>query len=335
MPVVIKKSDNGFVDATRKLICLPSHLGLVGAQRDALRRAAVTATAAAAAAAFSFTSLPAQGAVQTINNGGVTAQINTGTSTPPAEGLDSLIVGGVQQIGQQTVYFRDTSTTTGNTAPINTLGIIGGPTAINNTAPAPSTLDVTYGNTTLSIETVYGLSGTSNGASMTETITATNLTGSSLPLTLVEYSNFTLNNQPSNSTIQLSGTPTNTATQYDGQASSTATMENQPNTGGATNPSYYQADLDNSTILNEITGMSSTFTHLTDTAPSTTTEGNASYAFEWDATLAASGNTGSSLILSTNWTLSNVPEPMSATMIVGLAAMWSMRRPRRSAAVAS
>src|SRR5208282_4172820 len=100
MPVVIKKSDNGFVDATRKLVCLPSYLGLVGARRDALRRAAAAASAAAAAAAFSFASLPAQGDVVNLSDNGVTAQINTGTSA----GLDSLVVNSTQQVNQQEIY---------------------------------------------------------------------------------------------------------------------------------------------------------------------------------------------------------------------------------------
>src|SRR5580704_4018382 len=103
MPVVIKKSDNGFVDPTRKLVCLPSYLGLVGERRDALRRAAAVASATAAAAAFSLSSLPAQADVVnlTATSPTVTAQINTGSSV----GLDSLIINGTQQINQQQVYF--------------------------------------------------------------------------------------------------------------------------------------------------------------------------------------------------------------------------------------
>jgi hypothetical protein len=46
MPVVIKASDNGFVDAAKKLICLPSYLRPTNERRDSLMRsAAAVATA--------------------------------------------------------------------------------------------------------------------------------------------------------------------------------------------------------------------------------------------------------------------------------------------------
>ena len=326
MPIVMKKSDNGFVDTTRKLICLPSYLGLVGERRDALRRAAATASAAAAAA-LSFASVPAQGNVVNLSNGGVTAQVNTGAAT----GLDSLVIAGTQQVNQQWIYFRDTSSTSGAVAPINTLNQ-------NSISSSASTLDVTYidgtnlTNSKISIEAVYGLTGSSTGAVMAETVTATNLSNSTLPLSLIEYSDFDLNATPNNDKISFSGSPVNEATQTDGGTN--ITVLDEPVTGGGSAPSFYEGELNNTNILTEMAATAPAFTHLNDNQPNPSTEGNVSYAFEWDTTLAASGNTGSSLELSLNWNLSNVPEPTTATAIVGLAAMCGLRRPRRRTAMA-
>jgi hypothetical protein len=315
MPVVIKKSDNGFVDATRKLICLPSYLGLVGERRDALRRAAAVASATAAAAAFSLSSLPAQADVVnlTATSPTVTAQINTGSSV----GLDSLIINGTQQINQQQVYFR-TGGSPGEAAPVSTLT----QSAITSSA---TTLDVTYTGEYLStnqftIEDVYSLTSQTNGAGMSFTVTAKNNSSTAIPLTLIEYSDFDLNATPNNDTIAFSGGPVNTATQTDGGTG--VTMQNQPSTP---TPTSYEGELDNTTILSKIGGTG--FTTLNDNQPNPSTQGNVTYAFQWDTTLAA--NTGSES-LSLNWTLQNVPEPASVTMVLGLASMCGLRRPRRN-----
>ncbi len=321
MPVVIKKSDNGFVDATRKLICLPSYLGLVGERRDALRRAAAVASATAAAAAFTLTSLPAQGDVVNLSASSptVTAQINTGSSV----GLDSLIINGTQQVNQQQVYFR-TSATSGATASVSTL-------SQTSLTSSTSTLDVTYTGEYLStnqftIENVYDLNSQTNGAGMSFTVTAANKSSTSIPLTLVEYCDFDLNNTPNNDTIAFSGSPINTATQTDGGTG--VTFQNQPSTP---NPSSYEGELSNSTILNEITSPS--FGHLSDFQPNPSTQGNVTYAFEWDTTLAPCGQSGSSESLSLNWTLEDVPEPASVSVaVMGLATMCGLRRPRRRGA---
>ena len=101
MPVVIKASNNGFVDATKKLICLPSYLGLAGERREALRRAALTTAAAAAMAA---TALPAYAIVppSTITDANASATIYTGSSF----GLDNFSVNGINQVQQQWLVSR-------------------------------------------------------------------------------------------------------------------------------------------------------------------------------------------------------------------------------------
>jgi hypothetical protein len=325
MPVVIKKSDNGFVDATRKLICLPSYLGLVGERRDALRRAAAVASATAAAAAFTFASAAADGNVITLTatSPTVSAQINTGSSV----GLDSLIINGKNQVNQQQVYFR-VGGSPGAASSVTTLT----QSAISSSA---TTLDVTYTGDYLTsnqftIEEQYSLTSNTNGAGMLFTVTADNKSSVSIPLSLIEYANFTLNNSTTTNELAFSPSPTpNTATVTDG--SNGVTEQNQPSTP---TPNSYQGALDNppSTILTDIG--SGSFTHLSDSAPNPSTEGDASYAFEWDTTLAPTTGTES---LSLNWTVMcvPVPEPTSIISVIGLAAMCGLRRPRRRNGLAS
>jgi len=325
MPVVIKASNNGFVDATKKLICLPSYLGLAGERREALRRAAL---ATAAAAAMALSALPAHADIVTITDSNASATVNTGSSL----GMDSLTVDGVDQLFQQWFWYRTAAS--GAASPINTLTqhSVSKPISEGG-SEAENQMEVNYTGTysavvgtsvPFSIDVTYSVTGSPpSGAQLGEIIKIQNGPGStaSLPMTFIQYNDYDLNGTADGDTITLSGgTPPNTATQTK-SGSTTTSLETVTTT---LDLSHYQVEAGtSSTILNELGG--SGFTTLSDGALSAG-PGDAKWAWEWDVTIPAN----STFTISKERDISGVPEPASAMIMLGGMSLWSLRRPRRA-----
>jgi PEP-CTERM motif-containing protein len=311
MPVVIKASDNGFVDAGKRIVKLPSYLGLVGERRDALRRAAAAATAAAAAAMLSFSALPAMGTVIPLSNGGVSANVDiTGGG-----GVTTLDINGVNQVNStegQWYYVR-----------VGAPSSMGAAQVLNNTAftltdsSTTSTLDTTYtSGSSYNVKVDYtGLVGATNQAQLPQSITIDNLsTSSSLTISLYEYNHFNLNGQTKDN-VTFVNTPVNTADQNSTTGASMSEVNTTPS------PSAYQAAA-GSTLLTDLTG--SSFAGLNDTNTVSSGANDATWAFEWDFTIPAD----SSVQVSKNVNV-NVPEPATLSLAMGGMSVLGFRRRRR------
>jgi hypothetical protein len=315
MPVVIKASDNGFVDVRKRIVKLPNYLGLVGERREALRRAAAAATAAAAAALFSFGAVPAMGTTVPLSNGGVSA----GVDITGGGGLTSLDINGVNQVNStsgQWYYVRlGPPTSDGAATPLNNTTF-----TLTDTATT-STLDTTYSSVPPAIPTsddydvkvnYTGLVGATNQAAIPQEITIDNLsTTAPLSISLYEYNHFNLNGQTKDNVTFLN-TPVNTTDQN----STTGVSMSEVNVTPA--PNSYQAGAGNA-IINALT--STSFAGLNDTNTVGSGANDAAWAFEWDFTIPAS----SSVEVSKNVNVT-VPEPATISLAMGGMSLLALRR---------
>ncbi|MDP9175578.1 MAG: PEP-CTERM sorting domain-containing protein [Planctomycetota bacterium] len=327
MPIVMKSSDNGFVDAKSKTIRLPDHLMPRAARFESLRRAAV---AAVPMVVMSISSLPTQANVVTLSDGNATAQFDTTNGT----GLNSLLVSGTQEVVSQWFDYR-VGAAAGPAVPIDSAnngvtqtfislpgsGPGGAGFAHNNTT---NFFSVTYSSPTggpngvpFSYQVKYTLTGNSpSGASISENVNIDNNSSTTaLPISMYEYNHFNLNNQQ-HDTVVLSGTPINTATQ-----TSVLTGASNIETAAIPSPSFYQAATGN-TLLTEFASPS--FTNL---SPATTTAGpgDVSWAFEWNPTIPANGSFDISKVRTIT-----VPEPTTLAGAIGAVGLCLARRPRKN-----
>jgi hypothetical protein len=329
MPIVIKASDNGHVDPKSKVIRLPEHMIPRPPKFDALRKAAATAIPLAL---LTFSSIPAQADVVSLNDGAsASAAFNTSNGT----GLNSLLIGGNQQVVSQWFDYRlgaaagpavtIDSANNGVAQTFNSVPGIGVNTASKFFNGTSNFFSVTYAGTYAAPVAVpfdmtvkYTLtSGGAKTASIAENITIddNSATSQSLPISFYEYNHFNLNSQPHDN-VSITGAPPNTATQISA-LSGASNIE----TVTTPAPSFYQAAT-GSTLTTEF---ASTFTNLTDLASAG--PGDASWAFEWNPTLTLPG--GGTFQISKVRTIS-VPEPGTfAGAVIGVASLLLRKRPRK------
>jgi len=256
--------------------------------------------------------LPARGVAQvTLSDGGSVATVNVGNSG--VLGMNSWTVGGIaqSQLNQQWFWYS-----LGDTAPqpINSIG------TASVTYNAPNDVTVTYANSTITATIEYTLSGngpTSGSADMSENISVVNNAANSVNLSFYQYSNFNLL-QNNNNTVSISGGPGafTGAMQTAGGPGSTGIGEVivAPDANHAEAAQVPQT-------LNELGG--SSYLTLND---STSATGDVSWAFQWDATLAANGGEFD-LSKDKGLSVTIVPEPSSMALIApGLAALGFVRR---------
>jgi PEP-CTERM motif-containing protein len=235
------------------------------------------------------------------------AQINVGSSS----GMFNWNVDGQNQLAQQWFWYR--------------VGALGPEQAINSisapalTTPNARTLYTSYNNGAIGVEVDYQLTGFSPGSGLSdvqETITINNRTQSLLDFHFFQYSDFDLNGTPGGDTVQLGKNLHglfNEADQTKGSSSLSETVV----TPGA---NHGEAGLFNTTLvkLNDANP-----DILNDNAGPMT--GDATWAFEWDFTIAP----GSSVGISKDKYLSIgvVPEPSVLALIsLGLIAFGLRRR---------
>jgi len=324
----MKSSNNGMVDPLTKTVRLPDYLEKGRPRRDLLRMAVA---AALPWAIWSLTpaSVQAQTFTLTSTDGFTVAVVDA--SAP--SGMNSLTINGTQQLGQsvpsgQWYYYRESAS--GAFSPLNDLSA---PTLPSNGGNA-NLQSVQYtgnygsGNTagTVTATLTYILTGEgSTGALLTESMNVkNNSTTNSVPFDLIEYNHFTLNDDAANEIVQLKP-PTGS---YEADQTDTAGASITENATVAYTPDFHEAALYSATP--DFLGAS--FTDLNQNTMAGI--GDVTWSFEWDG-FNSSGilGPGQEMSISKNITI-NVPEPATASVALGAASLFAIRRPRRSANIA-
>jgi hypothetical protein len=228
-------------------------------------------------------------------------------------GMDEWLVNGVSQLHEQSFWYR-----VGNT-PVQRINLL--PLTASNQSAA-NNLTATYssaGNFSIDLGyTLYG-SGPGGGSDLGEMIRITNTSGAALDFHFYQYVDLDLQGTPWDSGLVLSGDTTpNTAAQIDGTTTIT-----ESETVDTPRPSRWQADHFPTIPTNFQSGV----LDLSNTTIAS--DGNLTWAFQWDRTIAA----GSTLLISKDKTISvgtGVPEPsMLALLAAGtlglLACAWRRR----------
>lgn len=268
-----------------------------------LRQAALGALLAFAGAFLSVGTAGAQ--TVTLSDPGTTATVQL---TGSGAGMNSWSVLNQNQLNLQWFYY---SINGGTAQSIDSLGLLSDSQGANNN------LNVTYGNSQLSINVQYSLLGGGNGsgdADITETIAVNNLSGSGFNIDLYEYSNFNLLQSPNTVTIFGDG---NGGYNYVQQTSGATAI-----TEGIISPSanYAEAAAVPST-LNSITTVPNY--QLNDNL--TAGPGNVTWAFEWSQSVGAGQNLD--IFKDKSLSIAPVPEPASIALIaLGLGACVFGRR---------
>ena len=246
--------------------------------------------------------------------------VTSGSSTitlDTAQGMTGWTINGTSELNLQQFYYR--------------IGSSGGQTLLESNAltgtntSTPGIASLGYSNSFFSAGLTYLLSGGAGNSPSTlnETVDISNQTASPVTLEFFKYADFDLNGQSANQTVNITNSPsTSTAVQYDASMLVESYTTGQ---GNSAPPSEVEAGVV-PTLLNKIDSPTTPYT--LDGALSAG-PADVAWAYEWDVTLAASGNPGSSLLVSIPTTIQPVPEP--ATLGLGAAglAMLLMRRKKR------
>lgn len=246
------------------------------------------------------------------------AQVNVAASGANTPGLSSWLVDGVSQLNQQWFYYRLGSGSlsfSGSAASID--GISGGlPTSV--TQNSASSLSVLYANASFSIQVDYsllGLGAGSGGSKLGETVTFRNLTGSTLYLQFLDYSDYNLAGQTGGQRAGFySNAAGNTLFQTLGSAALTNKLVASSLIGG--HLTHAQAGLLGDGLQAGL--QSGSVSTLNDNAAAG--PGDVVGAAEWDVVLAPNGSLGNAFTLTETIGLVNVPEPSSLALL-GLGAL--------------
>jgi hypothetical protein len=242
--------------------------------------------------------------------------VDTGSGT-----LVDWLVDGVDLVNQQSFHFR--------------VGSVGGESMIGsiNSTPSvafdnafPRQLDVTYANSNYSVRVLYLLTGGTagtGGSALSEGVTVANTSSSPLDFHFYQYSDFDLGGLSGNQAVQFY---TNGAGQYykviqlgNGQTVTETINSAAPLIG------HFEAATYNQTLAG-----------LNDADPTTLSDsvsaiGNATFAYQWDVTLAPGDSFQVSKLLAVALDPSAiVPEPSAFALVsLGLLVFGFRRRNRR------
>lgn len=261
-------------------------------------------------ATLSLLLLPGQLTAQTVtlSDGGSTATVDVGSSA----GMNSWSVLGQNQLMQQWFFYSI------NGGPVQAINALGGMTYSQQSQN--NFLDVTYGNSQLSVEVQYSLTGGGTGsgsADMSETLSVVNNSGATLNgLNFYEYSHFNLL-QSYNNSIQIFGNQAN------GYGFVTQTSGNTAIQEAITSPNATSAEaaLYNQT-LNSFA--STPGYNLNDNL--TAGPGDVTWSFEWSTNLAAAQELD--IFKDKSLSIQPIPEPSTLGLVaVGAGAFgWLLRR---------
>ena len=225
-------------------------------------------------------------------------------------GMFDWFVDGRDILHQQWFWYRVGST--GPEASIDTLSLVGANTVDANFNPGDDRLNLRYLSTGLfQIDVTYDLGGgpaTSRASDVRELITITNLSGRSLDFHFFQYADFDISN-PNDTAILINA---NTVR----HAGSTYVLNETVVTPAANR--------------HEVSTFPLTLMKLNDGVPTDLSNasgpvfGDATWAFQWDTTLTASGP-GSTFQISKDKNIRPVAEPSSIVLLgaaLGVLALW-------------
>jgi hypothetical protein len=243
-----------------------------------------------------------------------------------AGGLSNWTIDGVNQLNQQWFYY---SVGSGPVYSIDTIAPWSTPTITTNTGKTQITLSEIYANSTISVGTTYVLVSSlvgSGKASLSQALTIKNLSGTAQVFHFYQYSDFDLGGVSGGQNLQFTDNGSGKYYQIVQTGSSGIILTGLVTgvSGGTSALSEEQAGLFDGTQFGLGNGNSAPLLNNTLTAG----PGNVVYAYEWDATLAAFGNPGSSMTISEIQTV--VPEPSSVALVAsGMLALALLCRRRQ------
>lgn len=270
-----------------------------------------------AVAALSVATFTIQSNAQIYNLHQNNSSVDINLATGPG-GMSNWLVDGVNQLNQSWLYYRIGST--GPEFPIENLNATPSINSYVN-VPGLSRLDLTYANAANSVRTLYVLTGNTSGSGksiINETITVANGSAASEVFHLFQYSDFNLGGVAGGQSAQFYANGINgqlyKVIQSSGGASVTETITTADPAVG-----HVEANLSPLTLASLTDGNPTTLDDVTSIGP-----GDATFAYEWDVTLAPGASFQISKILSI------VPEPSSLSFAGSAVLAWVLARRRRS-----
>jgi hypothetical protein len=251
--------------------------------------------------------LNSQAQIVTLSHLNSSAQVNTASSA----GMFNWTVDGQNQLAQQWFWYR--VGTNGPEAAINTIS------APSISTPDARTLNSSYLNGSYGVSVNYFLTGFSPGSGqshLSESISITNATASSLDFHFFQYSDFDLGGTTGGDTIQLGKNNAGLFNEADQSKGPIFFSE----TGVTPGANHGEAALFNSTLVKLNNGVADT---LNDNAGPLT--GDATWALEWDFTIDPFSSVGIS-----KQKVLTIPEP-SGVVLISLGIMaYVARRSRKT-----
>jgi hypothetical protein len=251
---------------------------------------------------FAALAIQSRGQIYTITSQNSSLQINL------AGGLSNWTIDSVNQLNLQWFYY---SVGAGPVYSIDSVAPWSVPTISHGSSP---TLSETYANSIIGVTTRYTLQGQPAGsgqATLGTAITLNNTSAASQVYHFYQYSDFDLGGVSGNQNVQFNINGAASAYQViqNGLGGVTLTGNVTALSGGVAIAPEEQAAIYNGSMFGLGNGNAAPTLNNTLTAGS----GNVVYAYEWNVTLAAAGNLGSSLTISEAQAV--VPEPSPVALI--------------------
>ena len=276
-----------------------------------LRTITVGALAAASVSSAAFGA-----SIVNLTDGNSSATVDLGSQA----GMSQWLINGQNQLNQQWFWYRIGNDPTGQ----HSIDTIGGLSYVNNA----NSVIATYTSATFSLEIAYTLNGGVAGGSdwtsdITENISIHNLTGSTLNFHFYQYSDFALAGTFGNeiASIYQSGGFYSKATVIKAASQLSETID-QPLANEA------EADIGTATLNRLNQGSPYTLNNTLSSGPDANLD--ATWALQWDFSLAANGLLGDTVDVIKDKKLSVAPIPEPATFSLALlgCAAFILRRKR-------